>query len=563
MMFRLSVVPILFFLAAFVSADIRIGVDVANGDRLAGERQFTVTVTTDSLVTQVEFYVNGRLRETDRSRPYEFRFDALAEDEGDIELAFAAYTADGTNARVTINAIVDNDLDLGLDHHIEAAQEALTESKWDEAIHHGRIALKIDPRSADANIAMARANLGKGVLDLAQKFAIEAREIDPNSRAVAEIYSLITLRVAFDAMAQGENNADLIDTVQDAITTAASLRRQTMDQAIEEFGDPTDENLMQYIDLLLEGHRYSLVIQRLRPMFDADQQNTEVANRLVYAMIRSGRIRDAAQTFRNYERFGYMDGYAYALRAILEQYAGERQASLDAEREALLSDPAGRGVRSAQAYLALARNNPAALAQISSSLAQSEDQSAISNYYLAATFFSLRDYNESRRVSRIALLADPLMYDMYIEHANQSIFFALEANLGTQEKEHQLNFAKAYAEGALVARPESFEALTALSLIESMLGNHEAAVRYGRGAIAAGPQYGSAFYALAGALDASRADVPPSQQQSILAEARSIMQQGVAIDENLRGKQIPSPQVAWFYFYSNGRIPLVAPPARS
>lgn len=541
----------------------QISADVANGDRLEGERTITVTVVSDALVTQVEFYVNGRLRETDRSRPYEFFLDALTEDEGDIELAFEAYAADGTNAKLTVRAVIDNGLELGLDHHLEAAQDALSDANWDEAIHHGRVALKIDPQNAPANIVMARANLGKGVLDLAQKFAIEARELDPNNRAVADVYAGITLRVAFDALATGTDRMELIETVHDAITTAAGIRRETMDQMVEEFGQPNDDNLLQYADLLISAHRYSLVIQTLRPVFEADQENSEVANRLVYAMIRAGRIRDAAQTFRLYERFGYMDGYAYALRAILEQYAGETQASLDAEREALLSDPAGRGVRSAQAYLALARGNVNALSQLVSSLAQSDDQSPITNYYLAATQFSLRDYNESRRASRIALLADPLMYDMYIEHANQSIYFALEANLPTREREHQLMFARAYAEGALAARQESFEALTALCLIETMLGNYSAAIGYGRGAIAAGPQYGPAFYALAGALDASRANVPVGEQQGVLTEARSILQRGIEIDENLRGRQIPSPEIAWQYFYANGRIPLVAPPARS
>ena len=142
--------------SASAVGQIVITLDTKPGTSLFGEHRFTALVKSQSLVTQVEFYVNGDLVATDESTPYEFVMDTLMYDEGEVTLTVSAYNRDGESTELDVKLMIDNSLDKGIEYHIERADDAVVNQKWDEAIQICRIALKIDDGAKRASeVAMA------------------------------------------------------------------------------------------------------------------------------------------------------------------------------------------------------------------------------------------------------------------------------------------------------------------------------------------------------------------------------------------------------------------------
>ena len=106
-------------------------------------------------------------------------------------------------------------------------------------------------------------------------------------------------------------------------------------------------------------------------------------------------------------------------------------------------------------------------------------------------------------------------------------------------------------QAALIARPESFEALTAQALIYLYQDNIDDALRFAQAAVQAGPEFGAAHYTLAAALSTSG--------QSFEA-VKAMELAGVADPAYLGGSMAPTLNRAWNYFYRHGRTPLIVPP---
>ena len=160
-------------------------------------------------------------------------------------------------------------------------------------------------------------------------------------------------------------------------------------------------------------------------------------------------------------------------------------------------------------------------------------------------------FSMSESAFQVGLLADPSMYDIYLERFNQSISYFLSSEPEGQEKAYQLAFAKSFVDGALAAKPESFEALTALSILYMLGEKPDEALQYARAAVAAGPQYAAAQYTLAGANFLAR-----KPQEGVDA-----MDRAGDLDGFLSGRKVPNALEAWRYFYSRGRMPLLVPPS--
>jgi hypothetical protein len=102
----------------------------------------------------------------------------------------------------------------------------------------------------------------------------------------------------------------------------------------------------------------------------------------------------------------------------------------------------------------------------------------------------------------------------------------------------------------LEAKPESFEALTALTVLALIEEKWADAIRLGQAAVAAGPEYGAGNYALAGAYFGG----------GMLQEGTKVMADAAKYDKYLDGIRAPKPNEAWRFFYRYGRTPLLAPP---
>lgn len=557
MRMRLFSITALGFALATLSnaAGVTLTPNVKDGDSISGEFTFKIGVQSDSLVTSVEFYVAGDLRDTDDSTPYEFAIDTLNEPQGTLEVTFAAYNQAGESSKKTFKVKIDNGLDKGAAFHVDKGMDAMRDSKWDEAVWEARVALKVDPNNNAAKILMARANLGKGVLDLAEKYAEDAATAQPDSLDVMNLLSVVNLHKAFNTYSRGGDKAEAVSAIRSAMVRSAEMRRKVLVNAVETFGAVTDANRLAYCDVLIQAGRYAAVVSELDPMFRKDMKNNDVANRLVYALIRNGRFKQAAQVLENIRKYGSQDGYGFALRACFNAYLGETQAALDAEKEAILDDPTGIGVKTGQAYLALRRVDTKTAANVLTALSNTQGHDPVVNTSMSALAFMVGDFDMSRDRFQTALLAEPACYDMLVERANQSIWFSMRTDLSDDADyaKRQRALASAFLDAALAARPESFEALTGLSVLALLDGRKDDAVRLSKAAVGAGPEYAAAQWAYCAALfEANRND-----------EAKAAAKKAASLDsKGLEGLPYPTAKSAWQYFYSKGRIPYLLAPGK-
>lgn len=528
-----------------------INVDVKDRDAISGERHFRVTVESKSPITQVEFYVGSDLRDSDTSTPYEFKLDTLAEDDGDLTVAFAAYTTDGKSTKKTITVKVDNGVSKGADFHVQAALEALRNSKWDDAITSGRIALKAQKNYNPARLALARAYMGKDTWDRAQKFAEDVVADDPKNLDALELLSVINLQRAFATYNRGGSAEDTQKVIAEAMKSAVESRRKSLDMQVDGFGAVNDGNRLRYVDLAILSGRYSLVPAQLSTVFAQDISKTEIGNRLAFAQIKLGRFTDARATLKELSKKNAMDAYSYALLAVIETEAGNKAASEDAMKEAVLSDGEDLGVRTAQAYIALKNTNTQVLGKLSSDLARDQGQRTEVNYFLSALTNRLQQFEQSRRYFERAVLAEPSNADMYVERGNESVHIALFGGLQKKDADVQLANAKIMYETALAAQPSSSLALTGLSIVCQLQGNTKDAVKFGEAATGANANYAGAHYALSAAYAAARA-VAESQKSNLKA--------GSLDKPNLEGREVPDARAAFRYFETSGRTLVMTAP---
>lgn len=538
-------------MTAWSYAALTLDVNFKNGDSLKGDVQFVVNARSENLITSVEFYVGDDLRGNDSSRPYTFDLDTLTEADGPFKVKFAAYTREGDQAQVTLNLKIDNGMALGVDHHVKASQEATSEGKWDEAIYHGRVAIKIDPESNPARMALSRANLGKGILDLAQKYAEDVVAAEPTNIDARTLLSGISLRRAFNAFQSGAGDrAATVRLISDALVSAASNQRKAVDQRLDAFGEVNDANLIAWADTMIDARRFGAVISRLSPLFNADNRRTDVGNRLVYAQLRSGRYTDARRNIELMRRFGSPDGYTFAVSGILSSIQGNRAAADEDFKQALLSDPTGLAVQSANIYANLIQGNVRGFSDLTTQLRTATGPNPISDYYLMIALAFGRDFEASRATFESAILFDPLSAELLTERAYQVFGFSYTASLSSDEANFQRQYAKGLLRAAIEARPESFEALSALSALELQLGNNDEALRWARAAVAAGPDYAGAHFALSGALSALNRPT----------DARNAATKAGELDRRLSGATTPRAQDLFRYLAVSGRSPWLFSP---
>jgi len=525
-----------------------------DGDTISGDVQFTARVRSEALVTSVEFYIGDNLRETDQSTPYQFNIDTLTEDDGPFSVTFAAYNSEGGSVKKTLRLKIDNGLNKGVGYHVGIANEALQESQWAKAILHGRTALRIDGNDNSARLVLARANLGAGVLDLAQKFAEDIVASDPANVPARQLLSGINLRRAFLALERGtSDNATLLGTLTEAFRSAATNQNAANAARIDAMGEPTDETLPAYADALLDIRRFNDAARRLAPVFAKDPSKIGHGNRLIYAYLRSARLKDAAEAIDLARRSNTMDAETYALAACFHAYIGETEKASAAMKEALLLDPSRNTVVTAQIFTSLRAGNLNGMGQVLQQYRQSNGDPTLTGYYQSVLLQQARRPDEARIAFENAILTDAASYELLTERAIQAYTYSFNESLSSEQVDRQRGIAKALLEAAIEARPDSFEALTALAMLAMQDGNKDDTMKWARAAVEAAPEYAGAQYALAGAL----------QMMQRPSEARKAMEAAGAIDRTLVGVPAPGSAVDLLrYLYSKGRTPWLAAPGR-
>jgi thioredoxin-like negative regulator of GroEL len=538
-------------LTLLAAQTLQINVNAKDGDVITGEKIFRVTVSSSRPINQVEFYVNGELRDTDRSTPYEFKIDSLAEPEGAMKVQFKAYDNQGKSASKLLNVKIDNLLGLTPEQHVAKAQESLTVSKWDAALLSARIALKAKPGLVSAQLAMARAYFGKGVLDSAQKFAEDAAEKEPGNMEAADLLAAINLQKAFQTYNRGGERKETLTVIRGAMISAIEHRRRSLDASFEAVGAPTEANLLQYADAAIKASRFQQAINALAPEFRKDNRRTDIGNRLAFSQIRAGKIADAAETLNLLKKYGAPDAYSLALIAIVTDYMGNLTASDEAMRDAIIDEGDNLGVRTAQAYLALKRGNRGSFGNLTTQLAKDEGQRTEALYYLTAMYHSMNNYEASRKSFERGVLTEPTNYAMYIERATESVGMFQSGRLSKSDADLELESARVHMEAALAARPESHEALTGMALVLLFQGKKDEAYKYASAATMTAPTYAPGFYALA-AVYASQGNTTEATRANNTA--------GKLDKANLEGRELPKPAAAWAYFARNGQVVVMVAP---
>jgi tetratricopeptide (TPR) repeat protein len=545
--------------------------------------------------------VNDSLRDTDSSTPYEFTIDTLQEDDGPVKVRFDAYNEKGQKGTVSLNLRVDNGTTRGVDFHLEKGREALAASKWDEAIVAGRVALKIDPASNPARLLLSRANFGKGVNDLAQKYLEDVLASEPKNEDALNLLAGIEIERAFTTFTtSGAQRTATIGLIDSALRRAAQTRASLLAERVDALGDGSGALDPARLRTLAAADRYNRIAQELSQKAQADPQNVVVQNWTIYGLMRAGRYQEALVLYRRYEKLGKPDLYGLTLGAVLKQFLGDEEGALAAEKEAVKLDPASPSLLVARTYLALRRGSQsqfsadadpkdrrenvlvrqrgaqAEFGNLTAELLKANDSSPITLYYLSTAQLQRGQFDESMANLKRALLAEPAFFEAYIERANQILLYTFNNRLSQEETTAQRALARAFFNAALGARPESFEALTGLSLMAGLEANMEECIRLGEAAIKAAPGYAPAHYTLAAAYSTVRAGLTTragreqnrdkraallQEQASWMGRARTAIDQASKVDPlNIRGRTIPPFDVAWRYYYVHGRTPLIPAP---
>ncbi|AIE85807.1 tetratricopeptide repeat protein [Fimbriimonas ginsengisoli] len=596
---------------------VQVKVNAQNGLVITGEHTFRVTVVANNAVTGVEFYVGSELRDKDTSTPYEFTIDSLAETDGNLKLRFKAFTTEGESGEAAVTVKIDNALGKGLDFHIQKGTEALQDSKFDDAITAGRIALRIDPKSNAARIIVARGYLGKGTFDKAQKFAEDAVSDDPNNQSAADLLSSIKLRQAFTTMSRSSDRKETLATIKDAFKSAVDTRRKFVDSQFDKLSAPDDAHLISYADAALSADRYSAALAVLEPAFRKDNRRTDVGNRIAYAQMRLGRYADALNTLNDVKKYGSADAFTYAGLAVLFAEAGNVDASDAALKDALVTSSDDPAVLSAQAYVALkfvrhrvidkstlllnyddiggadTASRTESRKTMRSALDQLEKgtgQRSTVSFFASALNNKLEEFGRGETYFERAVLDDPLNVDAYVEQGNRSLGLALNGKPSADEMDQRLETARAYFETALTARPDSAQALSGLSLVALMQRKFDESLSLGEAASHAAPTYAAA-QAVLGAVYSSVSGAKRLQADNIrkqnktggttneerqanevqarelehdaivlATKARDTVVQAAKLDPRLEGQDITKPRAAWRYLYTGGRVPTLPQP---
>ncbi len=563
-------------------------VALKGGESLTGEVTFVVKPMTTNPIQAIELYVGDDLRETDGSTPYEFKLDTLAEEDGTINLRFKGFTSEGENAEKVLALSIDNGVSLGAAAHVDKGNAFLAESKFDEAITEGRIALKADKDSLPARLLLGRANFAKGAFDKAQKNAEDVLEVDKKNRDARELIISLNVQRAFSATSKASSDRrEVVDSIKKSLMSAAKMRTAIREEDLDAMKkDPTS---VEFLDSAIKARRYALVVETLEKEIPNQYKRTDLVNRLVFSYLMLSRVNQADGLLKNLKKFGEYDAYSFALLAINQAELGDDPGSDEAIKEAILNSPDSLGVKTAQAYIAIKRDRQSALADAAASLLKESEGRSEAFYFAAALANKLNQINRGRANFEKAIKADAADHDMYVEQGNEAIALALTPNLPSADKDYQFEFAKAMYSTALECRPSSGQALAGIAIASLYQKKFDDAVKFADAATKASPNYAAAFYTNAAALAAKDAELAKSYTAVVNAQTKDpgndiYRKQRAAIEalrpallknrtdsmiraealdaRNLRGRSTPTVDNVYKYFNTTGRTPVISVPAR-
>lgn len=546
-------------------------VNLQPNEVISGVREIRVTVgEVKGLVQQVEFYLNGDLRETVSGYPYAFKLNTLDLDDGDSKLDFEVQTTLGEKGKASVSVHIDNGVDKGVEFHVKHGLELLSDSKFGEAEIAGRIAMKAARKKQDAGtdfdekrdmnparVVLARAYLGLSRYDRAQKFAEDALAADPNNVSLMSLVSGVNLKRALRMVDRDGNPDAARERVKTALISAIERQRNILQDRLDKMGEPTLDNAIAYADLAFRAGRFSQAVKALIPPVRKNPERADLGNRLAYAQMKAERFEDARGTLRALQRQGHINAYTYALLAVLQNMAGEKDATDDSLKEAILNGGDDLGVQLAQAYMALQAGKTDVFGQVLDKIRHENADSPELSIYMSDYMNRTGRPDLARAYFEDAVLQNPLLTEAFLHEARTSLIMSLSAKQPKDQQTFQRKTAQMYYEVALATRNESAEALVGLAFCKQLGGDDLEAIKLSDAARRASPGYAAAFYTSAALYRATtKLETTPK-----IEESEKAMAVASRLDRaNLDGKDIPKLQDALRYYVRFGAGPIMTAP---
>ncbi|MES1147384.1 MAG: hypothetical protein ABUL49_01405, partial [bacterium] len=541
--------------------------DIAPGEVITGERQIKVDVKSAELATKVEMYVEGDLRATSEAKPFRFNLDALDEQDGNLKLKFVAYDEKGTRVEFPMTVKVDSGSSKGAAYQIDQARSAFADRDYARAERSARIALRIDPSNVDAKIVAAASGFKRGHIDLAEKFALDVEQSQPENVQNLDLLAGINVYKVFETRSTGDAEA-AFQAIADSMAAAAKYRRRVLDARADTALAAAKDNVAK-ADAHISNFRYTLAEAAVRKQAeDSDFRDNAATSRLVYAVMRQCRFEDAEKILNRNAFVGQPDQYLMLMRSLILELNGDAQKAEVQYRKAVGTDPTWASKTIDAALNAKASN----AADVRAYITAMQDLQKVDSSHPITIFYTLRwawaknDFNRQTATLRTGLTREPAAYDLLVEQGSQQLA-SLVRPIAPNIKRRRVRQAENSFRAALEAKPDAAEALCGYSLVLAFNNDWEKALSMADSARRATPEYAAAWLTDAAVVEAMPLGDLKSAASRKLADtrrndARKALDMAAKLDSRLKG-QAPRLDLAFRMFQRFGRPPVFATPAEA
>ena len=541
--------------------------DVAPGEVVSGERQIRVDVKSAAIATKIEMYVDGELRATSEAKPFHFNIDALDEQDGNLKLKFVAYDETGTRVEFPLTVKIDSGASKGATYHVEKAREALADRDYARAERSARTALRVEPENVDATIFAAASGFKRGHIDLAEKFALDVEQFQPNNIENLNLLAGINVYKVFETRSTGDNEATF-QAISDALSAAAGYRRRVLD-ARADIEVAAAKNPIAKADAEIANYRYSLAEDFVRKQAEASdfRDNPSVA-RLVYGLMRQSRYAEAEKILNRNAFIGKPDQYLILLRCLIFELNDEHQKAV-AQYQKAYTGSANWATETIDAALNSSASDPPSIRAFVNSmkaLGRADSSHPVTSFYTLRWAWAQNDFDRQTATLRAGLTREPAAYDLLVEQGSQQLS-SLFKRLAPNVRRRRVSQAESSFHAALQAKPDAAEALTGYALVLAANGDWDKALATADAARRAGVNYASGQYTYASILEAMPlGDLKSAASRNLAvtrrAEARKVLDATAKMDPRF-AKLAPRIETALIFYQRFGRPPVIATPAEA
>jgi tetratricopeptide (TPR) repeat protein len=385
-------------------ADVKINLNVKEGEVIKKVFKVEATVQSDKLVEKVEFIVNDRLREVARSTPYTFEWDTIADAEGEHTLEVVATTEGGATKNVKLKIKVDNEVALGAEHHYEQARELFAEGKTEEAIYVARIALKARSEFKEARILLIQALLKLN------RFEAADNVVEDLVRAFPDTPEGYRFRAAA-ALRRARGSADEIKLIGTAIENQRKVLQFQIKDA-ENAGTST-EALVRQADLAMQNGEFDKATDLFFSCSQREENNILYRNRLAQAHLKAGRYQDALVVTGAAIRRNIADAYTYTVLGLTYMLQGKSRESEAAFTKAEQLKANYPPLLITQAYLAMIDGKSSQAARLLGRVQAEGYSSPEVSFMLAWIWTNSREFDRARDQFWRTLEMNPLFAEIY------------------------------------------------------------------------------------------------------------------------------------------------------